>query len=70
MTVYYKAAVNSEGQLMTLPAHPQGFPSLGACEFTFEEAQNLEAMDCRPVVVQVIRALRTRQDVVDTGAPV
>lgn len=64
-TIYFKAAVNEMGELHTLGSDLSAKNSLGECTFSYAEAENLEAMGCRPVVVSVVRAFKTRQDVVE-----
>jgi len=64
-TVYFKAAVNENGELHSIGSDLQGKATLSECAFTYAEAENLEAMGCRPVVVSVVRAFKTRQDVVE-----
>lgn len=71
--LYYKAAVNAEGQLVALSTDTKAYSRLSDALFDPEEAANLEAFDCRPVIVQVVRAYMVRSDVTEAplvGVPV
>lgn len=61
--LYYKGAVNAEGQLVV--TDPTGYGNMGGATFTVDEAKALELQDCRPVVVQVVRAFMVKTDVVE-----
>lgn len=64
-SLYFKAAVNAEGQLVALPSDDNtGQATPGLCVFSYEEANTLELQDCRPVIVQVTRAFVTVRDVI------
>jgi len=62
-SLFYKGAVNIEGQLKI--TDPDAKHTIGQAAFSFEEAKALEAQDCRPVVVQVVKAYKVRSDVVE-----
>ena len=59
--LYYKGAVNSEGQLTI--TDPVGVGALSQATPTYEEAKALLVQDCIPVVVQVVRVMRVTETV-------
>lgn len=64
--LYWKGAVNTAGQLVI--TDPKGYGRLSDATFTTQEAEELETQDCRPVVVQVVRAFMLKKDVVPHDA--
>lgn len=67
-SLYFKAAVNAEGHLVPLPSNDNvGAATPGLCVFSYDEAHTLELQDCRPVIVQVMRAFVTVRDVAEVA---
>ena len=64
-TVFYKAAVGPEGELALVPNDQTPYATLGAAVFSVAEVRNLDLMDCRPVIVSVVRAYMVREEVVE-----
>lgn len=62
--LYWKGGVNAAGQLVI--TDPEAKRRLSDAKFTVQEARELEAQDCRPVVVQVVRAFMLHTDVIET----